>query len=217
MKPPCSADFQTDPSPWGLRKRGERPRDIPSSPASTKPDEARWRGRWFPPLSFFPRAFKPPNSPIPRNSQQRNGTFFTIRLSTEALAVGGRYRRPRKNRPHQHPASLPSFHGHGRGKPPPSSGVSAHRRKIHHRVGHSAKSHRQGRFPQQSPYRRLPWWPRCTGDRIMADYHRQFPVYGFDRHKGYPTKAHSGGRRATRLLPPSTEKPSGASRSMSET
>ena len=27
-------------------------------------------------------------------------------------------------------------------------------------------------------------------DRIMADYHRQFPVYGFDRHKGYPTKAH---------------------------
>jgi ribonuclease HII len=27
-------------------------------------------------------------------------------------------------------------------------------------------------------------------DRIMADLHHQFPGYGFDRHKGYPTVAH---------------------------
>ena len=27
-------------------------------------------------------------------------------------------------------------------------------------------------------------------DRLMTDYHRQFPCYGFDRHKGYPTAEH---------------------------
>jgi ribonuclease HII len=27
-------------------------------------------------------------------------------------------------------------------------------------------------------------------DSLMAEAHRQFPAYGFDRHKGYPTKAH---------------------------
>lgn len=27
-------------------------------------------------------------------------------------------------------------------------------------------------------------------DRIMLDYHRQFPEYGFAEHKGYPTPAH---------------------------
>jgi len=27
-------------------------------------------------------------------------------------------------------------------------------------------------------------------DRIMVEYHRAYPEYGFDRHKGYPTKAH---------------------------
>ena len=27
-------------------------------------------------------------------------------------------------------------------------------------------------------------------DRMMLTYHRQFPEYGFDRHKGYPTKGH---------------------------
>jgi len=27
-------------------------------------------------------------------------------------------------------------------------------------------------------------------DRIMCKYHEQYPVYGFDRHKGYPTKFH---------------------------
>lgn len=27
-------------------------------------------------------------------------------------------------------------------------------------------------------------------DSIMLEYHRQFPMYGFDRHKGYPTDYH---------------------------
>jgi len=27
-------------------------------------------------------------------------------------------------------------------------------------------------------------------DRLMTDYHRRFPCYGFDRHKGYPTAEH---------------------------
>ncbi|KAA9129598.1 ribonuclease HII [Marinihelvus fidelis] len=27
-------------------------------------------------------------------------------------------------------------------------------------------------------------------DRLMLDYHQQYPGYGFDRHKGYPTAAH---------------------------
>jgi len=27
-------------------------------------------------------------------------------------------------------------------------------------------------------------------DRLMVDLHRAYPVYGFDRHKGYPTQAH---------------------------
>jgi ribonuclease HII len=27
-------------------------------------------------------------------------------------------------------------------------------------------------------------------DRIMVELHERFPVYGFDRHKGYPTPAH---------------------------
>ena len=27
-------------------------------------------------------------------------------------------------------------------------------------------------------------------DRIMTDYHLEYPQYGFDRHKGYPTKKH---------------------------
>jgi len=27
-------------------------------------------------------------------------------------------------------------------------------------------------------------------DRIMVDYHRQYPQYRFDRHKGYPTSLH---------------------------
>ncbi len=31
---------------------------------------------------------------------------------------------------------------------------------------------------------------KVTRDRIMADYHQRYPVYGFDRHKGYGTDAH---------------------------
>jgi ribonuclease HII len=29
-------------------------------------------------------------------------------------------------------------------------------------------------------------------DRLMLDYHRQYPGYGFDQHKGYPTARHLG-------------------------
>lgn len=36
-------------------------------------------------------------------------------------------------------------------------------------------------------------------DRIMADYHNQYPQFGFDRHKGYPTRAH---RQAIRQYGP---------------
>ncbi|MFQ5988425.1 MAG: ribonuclease HII [Candidatus Methylomirabilales bacterium] len=31
---------------------------------------------------------------------------------------------------------------------------------------------------------------KVTRDRIMATYHRRYPIYGFDRHKGYGTAAH---------------------------
>ncbi len=31
---------------------------------------------------------------------------------------------------------------------------------------------------------------KVTRDRIMANYHKKYPVYGFDRHKGYPTNEH---------------------------
>ncbi|MCG8641147.1 MAG: ribonuclease HII [Desulfobacterales bacterium] len=31
---------------------------------------------------------------------------------------------------------------------------------------------------------------KVTRDEIMADLHRQYPVYNFIRHKGYPTQAH---------------------------
>lgn len=31
---------------------------------------------------------------------------------------------------------------------------------------------------------------KVTRDRIMHDLHLQYPCYGFDRHKGYPTRAH---------------------------
>jgi ribonuclease HII len=29
-----------------------------------------------------------------------------------------------------------------------------------------------------------------TRDRLMHGYHQQYPQFGFDRHKGYPTQAH---------------------------
>jgi ribonuclease HII len=31
---------------------------------------------------------------------------------------------------------------------------------------------------------------KVTRDRLMRDAHRLYPQYGFDRHQGYPTKAH---------------------------
>jgi len=31
---------------------------------------------------------------------------------------------------------------------------------------------------------------KVTRDRLMAAYHDRYPEYGFNRHKGYPTKAH---------------------------
>ena len=31
---------------------------------------------------------------------------------------------------------------------------------------------------------------KVTRDNIMIDAHKQFPVYGFDRHKGYPSPDH---------------------------
>ena len=31
---------------------------------------------------------------------------------------------------------------------------------------------------------------KVTRDRLMLQYHKQYPVYGFDRHKGYGTKLH---------------------------
>ena len=31
---------------------------------------------------------------------------------------------------------------------------------------------------------------KVTRDRIMQKYHKKYPQYGFDKHKGYPTKAH---------------------------
>ena len=34
---------------------------------------------------------------------------------------------------------------------------------------------------------------KVTIDRLMAEYHRQYPYYGFDTNKGYGTKAHYEG------------------------
>ena len=31
---------------------------------------------------------------------------------------------------------------------------------------------------------------KVTRDRMMLSYHETYPIYGFDKHKGYPTKAH---------------------------
>ena len=31
---------------------------------------------------------------------------------------------------------------------------------------------------------------KVTRDRMMCEYHEQYPQYGFDRHKGYPTPEH---------------------------
>ena len=31
---------------------------------------------------------------------------------------------------------------------------------------------------------------KVARDQLLVDLHQRFPVYGFDQHKGYPTKAH---------------------------
>lgn len=31
---------------------------------------------------------------------------------------------------------------------------------------------------------------KVTRDMMMAGFHQKYPLYGFDRHKGYPTRAH---------------------------
>ena len=31
---------------------------------------------------------------------------------------------------------------------------------------------------------------KVTRDRLMEKYHREYPEYGYDRHKGYPTRVH---------------------------
>jgi ribonuclease HII len=41
---------------------------------------------------------------------------------------------------------------------------------------------------------------KVTRDRMMHEYDRVYPGYGFASHKGYPTKAH---RLALRMLGPS--------------
>ena len=42
---------------------------------------------------------------------------------------------------------------------------------------------------------------KVTRDRMMAIYHRHYPQYGFDRHKGYPTKAHKEAIRVYGISP----------------
>ena len=42
---------------------------------------------------------------------------------------------------------------------------------------------------------------KVTRDRIMLEYHRQYPWYGFDRHKGDGTKAHDQGIGAYGITP----------------
>jgi ribonuclease HII len=32
---------------------------------------------------------------------------------------------------------------------------------------------------------------KVTRDRMMCDFHEDFPEYGFDRHKGYGTRKHN--------------------------
>ena len=37
---------------------------------------------------------------------------------------------------------------------------------------------------------------KTARDALMLELHAQFPHYGFDRHKGYPTAAHLAALRA---------------------
>lgn len=43
---------------------------------------------------------------------------------------------------------------------------------------------------------------KVTRDRIMLELHERYPHFGFDQHKGYPTKAH---RHALSVHGPTTE------------
>jgi ribonuclease HII len=36
---------------------------------------------------------------------------------------------------------------------------------------------------------------KVTRDRLMERYHQNYPEFGFDQHKGYPTKVHKGAIR----------------------
>ena len=40
-----------------------------------------------------------------------------------------------------------------------------------------------------------------TRDRLMQRYHEEYPEFGFDRHKGYPTKAHKAAIAAHGVCP----------------
>ncbi len=42
---------------------------------------------------------------------------------------------------------------------------------------------------------------KVTRDRKMLQLHQQYPQYGFDKHKGYPTRAHLQALRELPLLP----------------
>lgn len=42
---------------------------------------------------------------------------------------------------------------------------------------------------------------KVTRDRIMREYHKAFPEYGFARHKGYPTKAHKAALKLHGVTP----------------
>lgn len=42
---------------------------------------------------------------------------------------------------------------------------------------------------------------KVTRDRMMAEYHRVYPAYGFDRNKGYGTKAHYEGIEKEGICP----------------
>lgn len=42
---------------------------------------------------------------------------------------------------------------------------------------------------------------KVTRDRIMVEYHERYPLYGFDKHKGYGTKLHKERIREFRPCP----------------
>lgn len=42
---------------------------------------------------------------------------------------------------------------------------------------------------------------KVTRDRMMAEYHKMYPAYGFDRNKGYGTKAHYEGIEKEGICP----------------